>query len=232
MKKLLTSIYYSYLCKTNPTGIESYRPILLLNVDHKIVSKVYANRTSACSIRLKYDLRKPCFWSQCSVPPKQRCFWLAFFERCNWSYSNWKTRCLCLSIDFYKAFDCVNHIFLKKVLKCSGFSDTFCDRIFTLFQNSETGVFVNGFISNFFPVNRGIRQGNLFSLYLFLVFIEPMFRLIMLKNLIGDDCIPGSNAFVIKYFAYADDVTLMLLEIYSVSKVFDLSLEYEMAPGL
>ena len=45
-----------------------------------------------------------------------------------------------LSIDFYKAFDCVDHIFLKKVLKCSGFSDIFCDRIFALFQNSETAV--------------------------------------------------------------------------------------------
>ena len=75
-----------------------------------------------------------------------------------------------LSIEFYKAFDFVNHVFLKKVLKCSGFLDTFCDRIFALVQNSETRVIVNEFISNFFPVNRGVRQGNLFSLCLFFSF--------------------------------------------------------------
>ena len=34
------------------------------------------------------------------------------------------------------------------------FIDTFCKRIFALFQNSETAVIVNGFISNFFPVKR------------------------------------------------------------------------------
>ena len=54
----------------------------------------------------------------------------------------------------------------------------------------------------------------------------------MSNNLIDGVFIPGSNAFVMKYFAYADDVTLMLLETYSVSKAFDLLLEYEMASGL
>ena len=59
-----------------------------------------------------------------------------------------------------------------------------------------------------------------------------MFRSIMSNNLIDGVLIPGSNAFAIKYFAYADDVTLMLSGTYSVSKAFDLSLEYEMATSL
>ena len=54
-----------------------------------------------------------------------------------------------LRFDFYKAFGCIDHIFLKKVLKCSGFLDTFCDRIFAFFQNSETAVIMNEFIGNF-----------------------------------------------------------------------------------
>ena len=59
-----------------------------------------------------------------------------------------------------------------------------------------------------------------------------MFRSIMSNNLIDGISIPGSNAFAMKYFAYADDVTLMLLGTFSVSKAFDLLLEYEMASGL
>ena len=62
-----------------------------------------------------------------------------------------------LSIDFYKAFDCVDHIFLKTVSKCSGFSDTF-------FQNSETAVVMNEFVNNFFLVKRDVRQGDPISL--------------------------------------------------------------------
>ena len=54
----------------------------------------------------------------------------------------------------------------------------------------------------------------------------------MLNKLIDVVFIPGSNAFAIKYFAYADDVTLMLSGTYSVSKAFDLLLKYEMATGL
>ena len=41
--------------------------------------------------------------------------------------------CVFLFIDFHKAFACVDHIFLRKVLKRSGFSDIFCNRIFALF---------------------------------------------------------------------------------------------------
>ena len=43
----------------------------------------------------------------------------------------------------------------------------------------------------------------------FLVFIEPMFRSIMPNNLIDGVFTPGSNAFVMKYFVYGEDVTLM-----------------------
>ena len=59
-----------------------------------------------------------------------------------------------------------------------------------------------------------------------------MFRLIMSNNLIDGVFIPGSNAFAMKYFAFADDVTLMLSGTCSVSKAFNLLLEYEMATGL
>ena len=51
-------------------------------------------------------------------------------------------------------------------------------------------------------------------------------------NLIDGVFIPGSNAFAMKYFAYANDVTLMLLGTYSVAKAFYLLFEYEMAIGI
>ena len=189
--------------KSDPTDIRNYRPISLLNVDYKIVSKVYANRISAVLSELLGPM-------QYAFKGRDVCDGLIFLRDVIDLTQTKKQDAYVLSIDFYKAFDCVDHIFLKKVLKCSGFSDIFCDRIFALFQNSETAVIVNGFISNFFPITRGVRQGDPLSLYLFLVFIEPLFRSIMSNNLIDGIFIPGSNAFVMKYFAYADDVTLML----------------------
>ena len=54
----------------------------------------------------------------------------------------------------------------------------------------------------------------------------------MSNNFIDGIFIPGSNAFVMKYFAYTDDVILMLPGTFSVSKAFDLLVEYEMASDL
>ena len=89
-----------------------------------------------------------------------------------------------------------------------------------------------GLLVIFFPTNRGIRQGDPLSLHLFLVFIESLFQSIMSNTLVDGVFISGSNAFAMKYFAYADNVTLMLSETHLVSKAFDLLLEYEMTTGL
>jgi len=72
-----------------------------------------------------------------------------------------------LSIYIYKAFDCVDYKFLEKCMKAFGFCDNFCDCICTLLKHSETAVIVNGFISDYFPVKRGVRQGDPLSLHLF-----------------------------------------------------------------
>ena len=54
----------------------------------------------------------------------------------------------------------------------------------------------------------------------------------MSNNLINGVFVPGSNIFVMKNFACADDVTLTLYKLYSISKAFDPSLEYEKAAYL
>ena len=59
----------------------------------------------------------------------------------------------------------------------------------------------------------------------------------MLKSMMRNDFIhgvflPGSRDFNMKYFAYADDVTLTLSETYFISRVFKLLENFEKATGL
>ena len=210
---------------SNPRDIKNYRPISLLNVDYKIISKVYANRIK-CVLS---DLLGP---MQYAVKGRDVANGLVLLrDVIDFAQKN-NHETYVLSLDFYKAFDCVDHCFLQKVLKQSGFSHTFCDHIFTLLQNSETAVIVNGFISDFFPVKRGVRQGDPLSFHLFLLFLEPMLKSIMRHDFIDGVFLPGSKGFNMKYFAYADDVTLTLLGTYSISRAFELLDNFGKATGL
>ena len=108
--------------KSDPTDIRNYRLIWLLNVDYKIVSKVYAKHISAVLSEL--------------LGPIQYAFNVSdgpiFLRDVIDLVQSITQDAYELSIDFYKVFDCVDHVFLKKILKCSEFSDTFCDCIFAL----------------------------------------------------------------------------------------------------
>ena len=137
-----------------------------------------------------------------------------------------------VSIDLYKAFDCVDHYFLRKIMEKIGFAFQFCDYVFNLIQNRQVSVTVNGFISESFEVHRGVRQGDPLSLHLFLLFLEP----ILTK--INDDVntegvyLPGSKRTILKYFACADDVIFILSDVCSVNRMFHLFKEYKSATGI
>ena len=75
----------------------------------------------------------------------------------------------------------------------------------------------------FFPVKRGVRQGDPLSFHLFLLFLEPILKSLMRHDFIDGVFLPGSKGFNMKYFAYADDVTLTLSETYSISRAFQIS---------
>ena len=74
---------------------------------------------------------------------------------------------LLLSVDFQQAFDSVSWKFISKTLDYYNFGPSFKKWI-SLFQNgTESAVLQNGFISEFFHLQRGCRQGDPISPYIF-----------------------------------------------------------------
>ena len=118
---------------SNPTDIKNYRPISLLNVDYKIISKVYANRIK-CVLS---DLLGP---MQYAVKRRDVANGLELLRDVNDFAQKNNHETYVFLLDFFKAFGCVDHCFLQKVLKHNVFSHTFFYHIFTLLQNSETAV--------------------------------------------------------------------------------------------
>ena len=79
---------------------------------------------------------------------------------------------LLLCLDFEKAFGSVDNGFMMKVLTAFGCGSDFCKWIETLYKNIKSTVCINGKLAKWFPVERGCRQGDPVSPYLFVMCVE------------------------------------------------------------
>ena len=137
--------------KGNLELIESWRPITLLNVDYKIISKVIANR-------LKYVMDKIISKEQyCGVPGRT-------IVHCNNTLrdlinyvNNNNLQVGLLNLDWSKAFDRVNMSFLFEIMVSMGFPEEFINWIKTLYKCSKSSLCVNGLITSSIDVKRSVR---------------------------------------------------------------------------
>ena len=157
----------------NPSSIKNYRPISLLCVDYKILSKLLSER-------LKQVLHKVIHSKQfCCVPGKS-------INHCNMEmrdiiyYANDVDMELAVvNLDWYKAFDLVSIEFTLKALHKLGFGDTFVRWVSILYNGIESSVQINNILGDFFPITRSVRQGCPLRMGLFVVYQEAFYRAIV-----------------------------------------------------
>ncbi|MCU7801464.1 MAG: hypothetical protein KZQ70_15365, partial [gamma proteobacterium symbiont of Lucinoma myriamae] len=110
-------------------------------------------------------------------------------------------------IDFEKAFDSVSWDFMYNVLDFYNFGDSFKQWIKVFYTNIQSCVTVNGHLSDWFYLQRGCRQGEPLSPYLFIVCAEILAALIRNhKDIKGIKM--GNTEFLISQ--YADDTSIIL----------------------
>lgn len=79
---------------------------------------------------------------------------------------------LILFLDFYKAFDTVEHAFMYDALRRFGFGPKFLKTVQTLYKDINSNVSLSNGTSPRFVIERGIRQGCPISPFLFLLVAE------------------------------------------------------------
>ena len=138
-------------------------------------------------------------------------------------------RGLVVTVDIQKAFDSVNHLFLITALKKFGFGETFIKWIQILLRNQESCIINGGTTTKYFKLQKGTRQGDPISAYLFILVLEIAF--IFIKE---NKNIKGINIFdnIFLYSAYADDTTFFLSDEDSVIEVINAFHEFSPVCGL
>ena len=127
-------------------------------------------------------------------------------------------------IDFKKAFDTVSRDFLFRTLSVFGFGPSFIQWIHTFYKNVSSCVLNNGFATSSFAVERGVRQGDPLSAYLFIIALEVLCVNIRNSNDIRGIKVDNEE---IKVSLFADDLTGFLkdtLALTNFMKIMELAL--------
>ena len=79
-----------------------------------------------------------------------------------------------ITIDIQKAFNSVNHQFLILALKRYEFGKMFIKWVKTLLNTQESCIINEGFTTKYFKLDKGTRQGDPISAYLFILVLESV----------------------------------------------------------
>ena len=162
----IKSGFITLIHKKGPkTKISNYCPISLLNNDLKIFTKCLTNRLKPLMTDLSHEHQY--------AKPKTQIFSVANLLRdLWWDTSNSQMDAYFISLDFKKTFDSIDQHWFSRVLQKKNLK--FIRTINSLNKDANVNVLVNGFQTKKVPVNKGVWQGDPFSLYLFLLVVEPL----------------------------------------------------------
>ena len=152
--------------------IKNWRPISLLNISYKVASGCIANRIKSF---LPYLIGKDQagFMSDRFTGDTIR----QVYDILNLSLAQKKPGMMLL-IDFEKAFDSVSWSFIEKALVYFNFKKDIINWIRIFQKNIKSTIIVNGNPTYWFPIERGCRQGDPISPYIFLICSEVLAHMI------------------------------------------------------
>ena len=177
-----------------------YRPISLINVDVKIITKVLAER-------LKLVLHSILHATQTAVYGRRIDHNIHLVrDLIDLANKNDETAAF-IFLDQEKAFDRVNHNFLFRTMETFGIGEVFINWVRTIYSNASSVISINGNFSERIPLKRGVRQGCPLSALLYVLVIEILaLQLRHNPNIVGFTV--GGEKIVSAH--YMDDTTIII----------------------
>ncbi|XP_073035927.1 uncharacterized protein [Primulina eburnea] len=201
----------TYIClipkKKEAMRIKDFRPISLVTSLYKIMAKVLTNR-------LKKVMHNTIAQTQCAfIKGRQITDCCLIANEVVEEHRRKKKQGWVLKVDFEKAYDNVDWRYLDFVLLKKGFGERWRKWIKGCISNVSFSVFINGRPRGKFRGERGLRQGDPLSPFLFNLVIDGLGRMIdraKTDNILSG-LVVGKEKVEVSHIQFADD-TLFLVQ--------------------
>ena len=210
--------------------MNNWRPISLTNTDYKIFAKCLA-------IRINNVIQKLINPDQVGyLKGRQVSSILRLIDDAIDQSNQRNNPGLIATFDMFHAFDCISKEFMLKTFKKFGFGPNFISLVSIIMKDARSCVNYAGWLSSYFPVSSGIRQGCPFSPMAFILAIELLaIKLRKNNNIKGLPLVTGIAAGqldILKVALYADDLTLFLTDENDLKHALNVFANFEKVSGL
>lgn len=188
----------------DPLVIENWRPITLLNIDYKILAQIFARR-------LKKGLSNIINETQTGFMVKRHKSSNVRLVLDLIDSELLQTDSLIMFLDFYRAFDIIEHNFIFRTLDSFGFGPNFKQAITMFYKDINSCVMLYSNTTPRFSVRRSVCQECPLALFLFLLTVETLSIYIF-----------NGNNFELKITQLADDTALFLKDTKQVNSAIAL----------
>ena len=209
--------------------VGDYRPIACCNVVYKVIAKILANRLAGV-LDAVINPAQAAFVEGRSLAENVL---LAQELLRQYSRKRVSPRCL-IKVDIRKAFDSVSWDFLSHALSDIGLPSTFVGWIMECVASTSFSIRINGDIHGHFTGQRGLRQGDPLSPYLFVICMEYFSRaLARVTEQSEFNFHPRCAGLKISHLIYADDLMLFMRgDLMSIQIAWDCLQSFGRSSGL
>ena len=166
-----------------PRRVGDFRPFSLTNVLYKLIAKVLANRLKKFLPQLISETQSA-FMSSHLISDNI----LIAHETLHFMKSKQKGKVglMALKLDMSKAYDRVEWSFLENIMATMGFNQRWISLISMCIRSVSYSILLNGQPHGLISPQRGLRQGDPLSPYLFLLITEGLHGLLKRAEMVGD----------------------------------------------
>ena len=201
-----------YKGKGHRNKLTNWRPI---TVDYKLLTKVIANRLNDI---IKYIIHDD---QNGYIKGRSASMIIRALDDIIEYTDKFNIPGAILTLDYTKAYDSLSKQFMITCFKKYGFGPNFERWISVINANTQSCISYCGWLSDWFPIERGIRQGCPLSPLCFILACEFLACKIRQTNKIKGIALPcNTGVKEIKILQYADDSTILINDEQSITETF------------